>query len=152
MFGIPAGMLDASDFNHASTPEQDMQRFRLRLTPWLRRVESALETDPDLFPDVDVPGMPDADRVVRFNANELVRADLHQRFSAYTSARQGGWMSANEIRKQENLPPVEGGDQIQVTPVGGAPNPDGLSETESSIVSNADETIAAVDLANAYTD
>ena len=132
IFGIPASMIDSADFNHASTPEQDMLRFRLRLTPWLRRVESALETDADLFPDVDVPGMPDADPVVRFDANHLVRADLAQRYTAYTSARQGGWLSANEIRAEENLPPVDGGDQIQVTPVGGAPNenPDGVSELE----------------------
>ena len=152
MFGIPAGMLDASDFNHASTPEQDMSRFRLRLTPWLRRVESALETDTDLFPDVDMPGMPDVDPIVRFDANELVRADLQQRFTAYTSARQGGWMSANEIRQAENLPAVEGGDQIQVTPVGGAPNPDAVDSTTAAVISDDSTTEVAVDMANAYTD
>jgi HK97 family phage portal protein len=152
MFGIPAGMLDASDFNHASTPEQDMIRFRLRLTPWLRRVESALETDVDLFPDRDVPGMQDLDPVVRFDANELVRADLAQRFSAYTSARQGGWMSANEIRAQENLPAVDGGDQIQVTPVGGAPNPDAVNATDAAVTDDADETFSTVDMADAASD
>jgi HK97 family phage portal protein len=150
MFGIPAGMLDAADFNHASTPEQDMIRFRLRLIPWLRRVESALETDTDLFPDVDVPGMPDADPVVRFDPNELVRADLEKRFSAYTSARQGGWMSANEIRAQENLPPVDGGDHIQVTPVGGAPNPTGAASTNLDVIDESDNTLDATDVAGTY--
>jgi len=28
----------------------------------------------------------------------------------------------NEARAIENLPPVEGGDEVQQTPVGGAPN------------------------------
>ena len=125
IFGVPAGMLDAQAFNSRTTPEEDMSRFLLRLTPWLRRVESAVETDKDLFPDVDVPGEPDNDPCVRFETNHLVRADISARFGAFTSARQGGWMSANEIREMENLPPVEGGDTVQVTPVGGAPNPDG---------------------------
>lgn len=124
MLGLPASLLDAADFNHASTPEQDMLRFHLRLVPWMRRLESALETDRDLFPDRDLPAQLDQDLCVRFDADQLVRADLQQRFQAYTAARQGGWLSANEIRAQENLPPVDGGDQVQVTPVGGAPNPD----------------------------
>ena len=124
MFGVPAGMLDAAAFAARTTPEEDMSRFLLRLTPWLRRVESALEADKDIFPDVDKPGEPDVDPCVRFDTNHLVRADIAARFGSYTAARQGGWMSANEIRALEGLPPVEGGDQVQVTPVGGAPNED----------------------------
>jgi hypothetical protein len=37
-------------------------------------------------------------------------------------ARQAGWLTANEIRALENYPAVEGGDDLQMTPVGGAPN------------------------------
>jgi len=122
IFGVPAGMLDAEQFTSHATPEEDMARFLLRLTPWMRRLESALENDKDLFPDVDIIGQPDNDPCVRFDTNHLVRADINARFSAYTAARQGGWMSANEIREMENLPSVEGGDSVQVTPVGGAPN------------------------------
>jgi HK97 family phage portal protein len=122
IFGVPAGMLDAQPFSSRTTPEEDMSRFQLRLTPWLRRLESALESDKDLFPDVDRAGVVDNDPCVRFDTNHLVRADINARFGAYTSARQGGWMSANEIREMENLPPVDGGDTVQITPVGGAPN------------------------------
>lgn len=142
-FGVPAGMIDALSFNVRSTPEEDMSRFNLRLTPWLRRVESALESDKDLFPDVDIAGVVDNDPCVRFDTNHLVRADLAARFSAYSAARQGGWMSANEIRAMENLGPVEGGDSVQVTPVGGAPNPDGsvntsAPEAETQLVEEVD--------------
>jgi HK97 family phage portal protein len=148
MFGLPASLLDAADFNHASTPEQDQSRFQVRLTPWMRRLESALETDADLFPDRDLPGRPDYDPCVRFDANQLVRADLAARFAAYTAARQGGWLSANEIRAQENLPPVAGGDQVQVTPVGGAPNPDAqAAETEPTTeLADQAEPVAAGEL------
>lgn len=122
-FGVPANWLDATAFHTTSTPEEDMSRFVLRLTPWLRRLEAALESDKDLFPDADlIPG--ESAPCVRFDTNHLARANQQSRFTAYTAARQGGWMSANEIRAQENLPPVDGGDQVQVTPVGGAVNPD----------------------------
>lgn len=143
MFGIPASMIDAMSFNHASTPEQDQQRFLMRLAPWLRRVESALESDTDLFPDMDVAGQPDNDPCVRFNTDHLVRADIHARFAAYTSARQGGWMSANEIREMENLAPVEGGDTVQATPVGGAPNPDGGVDAPAATVPTPPEDTPA---------
>ena len=35
---------------------------------------------------------------------------MQSRYSAYAVARQNGWMSANDIRKLENMNPVEGGD------------------------------------------
>jgi phage portal protein BeeE len=81
---------------------------------------------------MDIAGQPDNDPCVRFSTDHLVRADIHARFAAYTSARQGGWMSANEIREMENLAPVDGGDTVQATPVGGAPNPDGATTTDAA--------------------
>ena len=128
IFGVPVGLLDAHGFSVRTTPEEDMSRFALRLSPTLRRVESAIETDKDLFPDGPGSRFSDADPVVRFDTNHLVRADQSKRFASYTAARQGGWMSANEIRAFENLPPVEGGDEVQATPVGGAPNPDPVTD------------------------
>lgn len=51
-----------------------------------------------------------------FDTKGLERGDIKTRFDAYRSAmgRAGepGWMSKNEIRKAENLPPVDGGDEI----------------------------------------
>ena len=40
----------------------------------------------------------------------MLRADTGERFASYAVARQRGWLSVNEIRALENLPPIEGGD------------------------------------------
>jgi hypothetical protein len=49
----------------------------------------------------------------KFNVEGLLRGDYASRMSGYATARQNGWMSANDIRELENLdriPPEEGGD------------------------------------------
>ena len=50
---------------------------------------------------------------VKFNVEGLLRGDYASRMSGYATARQNGWMSANDIRELENMdriPPEEGGD------------------------------------------
>ena len=44
----------------------------------------------------------------------LLRADSTGRAALYTSAGQNGWMTRNEMRRRENLPPVDGGDALTV--------------------------------------
>jgi HK97 family phage portal protein len=44
----------------------------------------------------------------------LLRGDLASRYTAYQTARQNGWFSANDIRELENMNPIEGGDQYLV--------------------------------------
>ena len=45
--------------------------------------------------------------------------DTEMKLKRYESGRKLGWLSANEVRAEENMEPVEGGDDY--TPVGGAP-------------------------------
>ena len=40
----------------------------------------------------------------------LLRGDTTSRYQAYQIGRQGGWLSANDIRELENLNPIDGGD------------------------------------------
>lgn len=42
---------------------------------------------------------------VEFNFNALLRGDLRSRYAAYLIGRQGEWLSANDIRRFENLNP-----------------------------------------------
>ena len=39
----------------------------------------------------------------RFNVEGLMRGDYQSRMNGYATARQNGWMSANDIRELENL-------------------------------------------------
>jgi len=96
---------------------EDFERFlKLDLAPRLARIEQAFRADRDFF------GI-DTDQFPEFLADAVLRPDVKTRYEAYRLARQGGWLAPNEIRDRENLPPKEGGDEIQETPVGGAPNP-----------------------------
>lgn len=44
----------------------------------------------------------------------LLRGDTKSRYQAYWMGRQGGWLSANDILRMENMPEIEGGDEYLV--------------------------------------
>jgi len=63
----------------------------------------------------------DEDYFAEFSVEGLLRADSAGRSAYYTSALQNGWMSRNDVRRLENMPPIEGGDiytvQLNLTPL-----------------------------------
>ena len=133
IYRLPLWALAADDHPKNQSAEEDSLRFLLySLGPRLRRIEMAFRADPDLFGS-------GSDLFCEFLAESLLRASTPQRYAAYVQARQAGWLSANEIRQREGLPPIDepGADSIQITPVGGAPNP----TIESSTVTD-EETSA----------
>lgn len=115
MLGIPSGLLNDPDAPGGDSPEQENMRLLIHgVSPWMERLEQALEADTDLFPEPDWS--------VELDERGFLRADIQTRFNAYRLGRQGGWLKANEVRAWEGLEAAEGGDVIQETPVGGAPN------------------------------
>ena len=119
MTGVPSGMLDEPAGGKAAiaTPEQEAMRFlTYGLSPWMVRFGQGLAADRDLFPEPDWN--------VGQDHSELLKADIKTRYEANRLARQGGWITANEIRATEGYPEIAGGDELQQTPVGGAPNAD----------------------------
>ncbi|EPU4895556.1 phage portal protein [Enterobacter kobei] len=52
----------------------------------------------------------DEEVFAEFSVEGLLRADSAGRAAYYTSALQNGWMSRNDVRRLENMPPIEGGD------------------------------------------
>lgn len=67
------------------------------------------------------------DLFAEFSVEGLLRADSAGRAAYYTSALQNGWMSRNDVRRLENLPPIDGGDiytvQLNLTPLESLKNP-----------------------------
>lgn len=115
MLGVPAGLLGDPEAPGGDSPEQENMRFLQHgLRPWMDRVEAGLVMDVDLFPESDWEAV--------FDEQGFLRADIKTRWDAYRLGRQGGWVTANEIRSREGLPAVDDGDEIQQTPVGGAAN------------------------------
>jgi HK97 family phage portal protein len=113
---LPPHMLGVGDPT-GSTAEQESLRFlAFSLMPRLRRIEMAIAHGlPELFGG-GTPLRPE------FDTSDLLRADTPTKTSMVLSGRQAGWLSINDARHMFSLPPIDGGDTVQVTPVGGAPN------------------------------
>lgn len=115
MFNVPPSLLGALEGTSRAPDDEAAAFLKFCLGPRLRRIESALRADPDLFDGTNL--------YPEFKVDSLLRSNTAERYTAYVAARQAGWLSANEIRELENYPAVPDGDNVQQTPVGGAPNP-----------------------------
>ncbi|WP_158276942.1 phage portal protein [Paraconexibacter algicola] len=107
-----------SFFVAGAAPSEDDWRFltTFALGPFFTAYTQALNASDQLFPERGEPLFTEA------LTDALLRPDTPTRYEMYRIARQGGWITANEVRRKENFPDVPGGDSIQETPVGGAPN------------------------------
>jgi HK97 family phage portal protein len=107
IFRIPPHMIGDLDHSTFSNIEQQSLEFvKYTLDPWVTRWEQAMRKA--LLSDDEKK-----DYFFKFNVDGLLRGDYASRMSGYATARQNGWMSANDIRELENLdliPEEEGGD------------------------------------------
>jgi HK97 family phage portal protein len=109
-FGVPPSMIGSGDkaSSWASSSESlNLWFLQYTLTPWLRRIEQAIWKDL-LTPEER------ARYFAEFQVEGLLRANTAGRTALYSSALQNGWMSRNEVRRLENLPKIEGGDEFTV--------------------------------------
>jgi len=85
--------------------EQGIEFVEYSLRAWLVRWEQRIWQS--------LLGRKDRQKVfAEFTVEGLLRGDIQKRFQAYKTARDGGWMSPNEIRDKENQNPFEGGDSF----------------------------------------
>ena len=117
LFGVPPEMIGGdrdSSMTYSTVEGQALAFVKFSLTPWLVRIENALWHDKDLFPDRDI--------YPEFLVDGLLRGDSKTRAEVNAIEVGLGIKTRNEARQQENRPPVEGGDEIQQTMPGAAPN------------------------------
>ncbi|MCO7246369.1 phage portal protein [Halomonas sp. Mc5H-6] len=99
--------LDKATFNNIE--HLGLQFVIYTLMPWIKRKEAAMMRDL-LLPEER------KNLYIEFNVSGLLRGDQKSRFEAYAIARQWGWLSVNDIRRLENMPPIRGGDRY-LTPM-----------------------------------
>jgi HK97 family phage portal protein len=107
IFRVPPHMigdLEKSSFNNIE--QQSLEFVKYTLDPWVSRWEQAM---------VRALLTPDEKKkyFFKFNVDGLLRGDYQSRMNGYATARQNGWMSANDIRELEDMnmiPEEEGGD------------------------------------------
>ncbi|MDW9726311.1 phage portal protein [Sinorhizobium meliloti] len=117
-FGVPPFMIGHTEKSTSwgtGLEQQTLgfQKFTLRRR--LKRIEQALEKQL-LKPSDLAEGI-----TIEFNLEGLLRGDSAARASFYQSGLNNGWMTINEVRALENMPPVDGGDvprmQMQNVPI-----------------------------------
>ena len=98
------GDLDKSSFSNIE--QQSLEFVKYTLDPWVSRWEQSIARR--LFSQEEKKQY-----FIKFNVDGLLRGDYQSRMQGYATARQNGWMSANDIRELENLdriPAELGGD------------------------------------------
>ncbi len=108
IFGVPPHMLGDQERQTSygtGVDEQNRGFVKHSLAPWVSRLERVtrhklLIREPD----------PDPQLWFRFDMDALMRGDPRARAEAHATGRQWGWLSINDIRRDEGLAPVDGGD------------------------------------------
>ena len=97
---------DGDSMTYANAEMAGTEFVRWTGRKWWTRIEKSLQRDKGLFPGDGL--------TVEFVPDDLMRGSTQERFEAYKLAIDAGIMTRNEARKRENLPPVDGGDEIVV--------------------------------------
>ena len=107
IFRVPPHMVgDLEKSSFSNIEQQSLEFVKYTLDPWVVRWEQSITRA--LLTQTEK-----ARYFVKFNLEGLLRGDYESRMNGYATARQNGWMSANDIRELENLdriPTEEGGD------------------------------------------
>ena len=107
IFRVPPHMVgDLEKSSFSNIEQQSLEYVQYTLAPWIARFEQSMVR-------ALLSVSEKKDFFIKFNVDGLLRGDYQSRMSGYATARQNGWMSANDIRELENLdriPVEQGGD------------------------------------------
>ena len=107
LYRVPLHMI--GDLEHATfsnIEQQSLEFVKYTLDPWLVRWEQALQKSL-------LSASEKSRYFIKFNVDGLLRGDYESRMNGYATARQNGWLNANDIREMEDMNPIpeeEGGD------------------------------------------
>jgi HK97 family phage portal protein len=100
LLGVPQVILGISDKAPRSTANTlDLTFLKYSLAPRLIRLEQAF----------DAKLAPTASYRIKFDTRALLRSDQQQRYESYALGRQWGFLSTDDIRAFEDLPPLPNG-------------------------------------------
>jgi len=107
IFRVPPHMVgDLEKSSFSNIEQQSLEFVKYTLDPWVVRWEQAIQQSLILPSEK-------GSLFVKFNVDGLLRGDYKSRMEGYSTARQNGWMSANDIRALEDMnriPAEDGGD------------------------------------------
>jgi HK97 family phage portal protein len=102
-FNIPLSFMGIPGTQSYASVEQNAIQFVTHcLRPYIEKIEWS-------YSRLLGPG-----EFIKFNVDGLMRGDFNSRTTAYNSALLTGWLSVDDVRRFEDLPPVEGGSVYRV--------------------------------------
>lgn len=131
IFSVPPALVQLeSQTTYNNVEQQNLMFARHTVTPWAKRIEQ--ELDRKLLTSFERETL-----YFKFELSDLYRGDLQARANFFTQMLQNGVMSINEVRMQQELNPIEGGDQhlVQVNQL----SLDKMGEYSNKIASDATE-------------
>jgi HK97 family phage portal protein len=97
IFRVPPHMVgDLEKSSFSNIEQQSLEFVKYTLDPWVIRWEQALSRALLASDEKQT-------HFFRFNVEGLLRGDYQSRMGGYATARQNGWMSANDIRTLEDM-------------------------------------------------
>jgi HK97 family phage portal protein len=112
---VPHKLYELSRATYSNIEHQAIEAVTDGVVPWVQRIEAWVNFDPDLYPEISRSFM-------EFQIEGLLRGDTTSRFEAYSKAVGGPWMAGNEARRLENLPRMDGLDEV-LSPLNMTPAP-----------------------------
>lgn len=104
IFSVPPALVQLeSQTTYNNVEQQNLMFARHTVLPWAKRIEQELNRK--LLSGIEQPT-----HYFKFELNDLFRGDMAARSAFFTQMLQNGVMSINEVRAQEELNPVAGGD------------------------------------------
>jgi HK97 family phage portal protein len=104
IFNVPTALVQLpSQTTYNNVEQQNLMFARHTIVPWTQRIEQ--EIDRKLIPSFDRDVI-----FSKFKLSDLQRGDSAARANYFTQMLQNGVLSINEVRQEEQLNPVTGGD------------------------------------------
>jgi len=109
---------DLTNGTYANTEQQDLHLVKHTVKRWIEQLEQELNLK--LF------GRDNKTLFVEFNLDGLLRGDFKTRMEGYSKGIQNAILTPNEVRRKENLPDYDAGDELMIqgatVPIGTQPN------------------------------
>lgn len=122
-FGVPPHMLGITEKSTSwgsGIEQQNIGFVTYTVNDWLVMWEQAIGRDLIAEDDTEI--------YAKFNIAGLLKGDMKARFDSYAVGRNWGWLSVNDIRANEDMNPIDGGDEylqpLNMQPVGAQPTSD----------------------------
>lgn len=114
LLGIPASIMlaavDGSNLTYSNIEQSWIEFADYTLAAYTGELEELLS------------GLLPRGRVVRFDWDSSRRADMADRYNAYKTAIGSGWLTVDDVREREGLPPLTPEQAAQIQPIGGNAN------------------------------